>query len=159
MPGSAPLPARRSSTTTGDGPERSTEELVDAPVSDPDVTEQQTIQAVLVSLPETQRSALVLRDQLGLSYEDVAAALRKSLPATKVIIHRAACGLPACLRTGAMKQVEHHLARDLLEGYVENSLEAETRSQLEAHLATCEECRNILDSERSAGCAARRYGT
>jgi RNA polymerase sigma-70 factor (ECF subfamily) len=67
----------------------STEELVDAPVSDPDVTEQQTIQAVLVSLPETQRSALVLRDQLGLSYEDVAAALRKSLPATKVIIHRA----------------------------------------------------------------------
>jgi hypothetical protein len=40
--------------------------------------------------------------------------------------------------------VEHHLARDLLEGYVENTLETETRSQLEAHLATCEECRGIL---------------
>ena len=57
--------------------------------SDPDVSEQQTIQAVLASLPETQRSALVLRDQLGLSYEDVAGALHKSLPATKVTIHRA----------------------------------------------------------------------
>ncbi len=40
--------------------------------------------------------------------------------------------------------MEHHLARDLLEGYVENSLEPETRSQLEAHLAACEECRGIL---------------
>ena len=68
---------------------RSTEELGDTSISDPDVGEQQTIQAVLASLPETQRSALVLRDQLGLSYEEVAAALNKSLPATKVIIHRA----------------------------------------------------------------------
>jgi len=42
--------------------------------------------------------------------------------------------------------VEHHLARDLLEGYVENSLEPETRSQLEAHLATCEACRSIMDA-------------
>lgn len=68
---------------------RSTEELVETPISDPDVSERQTIQAVLASLPETQRSALVLRDQLGLSYEDVAGALHKSLPATKVTIHRA----------------------------------------------------------------------
>ena len=68
---------------------RSTEELIETPVSDPDVSEQQTIQAVLASLPETQRSALVLRDQLGLSYEEVAAALHKSLAATKVTIHRA----------------------------------------------------------------------
>jgi hypothetical protein len=41
--------------------------------------------------------------------------------------------------------VEHHLARDLLEGYVEKSLEPETSALLEAHLATCEECRNILE--------------
>ena len=42
--------------------------------------------------------------------------------------------------------MEHHLARDLLEGYVDDSLEPETRSQLEAHLATCEECRSILEA-------------
>lgn len=45
-----------------------------------------------------------------------------------------------------MNKVEHHLARDLLEGYAENSLEPETRSQLEAHLATCEACRSILEA-------------
>ena len=45
--------------------------------------------------------------------------------------------------------MEHHLARDLLEGYVENSLEPETRSQLEAHLATCEECRSILEANEA----------
>jgi len=68
---------------------RSTDELVEASFSDPDVSEQQTIQAILASLPETQRSALILRDQLGLPYEEIAGALKKSLPATKVIIHRA----------------------------------------------------------------------
>jgi RNA polymerase sigma-70 factor (ECF subfamily) len=68
---------------------RSTDELVEASFSDPDVSEQQTIQAILASLPETQRSALILRDQLGLPYEEIAGALDKSLPATKVIIHRA----------------------------------------------------------------------
>lgn len=42
--------------------------------------------------------------------------------------------------------MEHHLARDLLEGYVDNSLEVETRSQLESHLETCTECRAILEA-------------
>ena len=45
--------------------------------------------------------------------------------------------------------MEHHLARDLLEGYVENSLEAETRSQLEAHLKTCAACRDILEASEA----------
>ena len=45
--------------------------------------------------------------------------------------------------------MEHHLARDLLEGYVEDSLEPETRSQLEAHLATCQECRDILEASEA----------
>ncbi len=68
---------------------RPTEEIGDAPVSDPDVAEQQAIQASLAALPLAQRSALLLRDQLGLSYEEVAQAIGKSLPATKVTIHRA----------------------------------------------------------------------
>ena len=68
---------------------RSTEPIVEVPTSDPDVAERQTIETVLASLPETQQSALLLRDQLGLSYEEVAHAIGKSLGATKVIIHRA----------------------------------------------------------------------
>jgi len=73
---------RRSRRPTGGEP-------MDAAVYDPDIVQQITIRAVLANLPETQRSALVLRDQLGLSYEEVAGVLGKSLGATKVIIHRA----------------------------------------------------------------------
>ncbi|GBD84585.1 RNA polymerase sigma factor YlaC [bacterium BMS3Abin02] len=64
-------------------------ELTDVAVFDPDIAQQITVRAVLANLPETQRSALVLRDQLGLSYEEVAGVLGKSLGATKLIIHRA----------------------------------------------------------------------
>ncbi|NOY54937.1 MAG: hypothetical protein GXP34_03025 [Actinobacteria bacterium] len=41
--------------------------------------------------------------------------------------------------------MEHHIARDLLEGYVEDSLEPGTRAELEEHLAGCDECRSIPD--------------
>jgi RNA polymerase sigma factor (sigma-70 family) len=58
-------------------------------VHDPDVAAVHTVRQVLASLPESQRSALILRDQLDLPYEEVAAALGKSLGATKVLIHRA----------------------------------------------------------------------
>lgn len=64
-------------------------EPTDVAAFDPDIAQQITVRTVLANLPETQRSALVLRDQLGLSYEEVAGVLGKSLGATKVIIHRA----------------------------------------------------------------------
>jgi RNA polymerase sigma factor (sigma-70 family) len=72
---------RRREHPTGDPPEVATH--------DPDVSAVQTVRAVLATLPEAQRSALILRDELDLTYEEVAAALGKSLGATKVLIHRA----------------------------------------------------------------------
>jgi RNA polymerase sigma factor (sigma-70 family) len=57
--------------------------------ADPDVAAIETVRAVLAALPEAQRSALILRDELDLTYEEVAATLGKSLGATKVLIHRA----------------------------------------------------------------------
>lgn len=56
---------------------------------DSDMTEVLAIRDALDSLPEIYRSALVLRDQIGFSYEEVSSILGKSLPATKVLIHRA----------------------------------------------------------------------
>jgi hypothetical protein len=41
--------------------------------------------------------------------------------------------------------MEHHIARDLLEGYVEDDLEPSTRAELDEHLAECNECRDILE--------------
>jgi RNA polymerase sigma factor (sigma-70 family) len=69
--------------------EYATSEPPDAAVHDPDVAAIHTVRQVLASLPESQRSALILRDQLDLPYEEVAVALDKSLGATKVLIHRA----------------------------------------------------------------------
>ncbi len=42
--------------------------------------------------------------------------------------------------------MEHHIARDLLESYVDETLEPETRSLLEEHLETCTDCREILQA-------------
>lgn len=63
-------------------------EMVEVPMIDPDVVEGETIRSILAGLPETQRTALVLRDQLGFPYDEVSRVLGKSLGATKVIIHR-----------------------------------------------------------------------
>jgi RNA polymerase sigma factor (sigma-70 family) len=69
--------------------EHTSAEPPDIPVRDPDVAAVLTVRAVLATLPESQRSALILRDQLDLTYEEVAETLGKSLGATKVLIHRA----------------------------------------------------------------------
>jgi RNA polymerase sigma factor (sigma-70 family) len=69
--------------------EYATEHPPESAVSDPDVVTVHTVQQVLASLPESQRSALILRDQLDLPYDEVAVALGRSLGATKVLIHRA----------------------------------------------------------------------
>jgi RNA polymerase sigma factor (sigma-70 family) len=66
-----------------------TAEQPELAVTDPDVAAVHTVQQVLASLTEGQRSALILRDQLDLPYEEVAFALGRSLGATKVLIHRA----------------------------------------------------------------------
>lgn len=41
--------------------------------------------------------------------------------------------------------MEHHIARDLLEGYVDGTLEPETREAVEEHLAGCSECRALIE--------------
>ncbi len=65
------------------------EELPDEGRSDPDVTERMLIDRTLWSLPERQRTALLLVDDAGLSYREAAAALDTTLGALKVLLHRA----------------------------------------------------------------------
>jgi RNA polymerase sigma-70 factor (ECF subfamily) len=62
---------------------------------DPDVTEIDAVRSVLATLSEAQRSALLLRDLIGLPYEEVAETLGKTVGATKVLIHRARAGFRA----------------------------------------------------------------
>ncbi|MCC5949402.1 MAG: RNA polymerase sigma factor [Nitriliruptoraceae bacterium] len=80
-------------TTFLDAVRRRTEtpvsELPDEGTRDPDVVERLTVQRVLARLSEPHRTVLVLRDELGLPYADIADAIGRSLGATKVLIHRA----------------------------------------------------------------------
>jgi RNA polymerase sigma-70 factor, ECF subfamily len=73
---------------------------VDEARSDPDVAEVDAVRRVLATLPEAQRSALLLRDLIGLPYAEVAEALGKSVGATKVLIHRARAGFRARYEEG-----------------------------------------------------------
>ena len=58
-------------------------------VTDTDVTQLMMIERSLSKLPERQRTALLLADQAGLSYAEVAETIGCSPAAVKVLIHRA----------------------------------------------------------------------
>jgi RNA polymerase sigma-70 factor (ECF subfamily) len=64
-------------------------EIEENSVVDTDVTEVMLIERCLSKLPERQRTALLLADQAGLSYGEVAQAIGCSPAAVKVLIHRA----------------------------------------------------------------------
>lgn len=53
------------------------------------VETQKKVQGVLQLLPENYRSILLLRDHLGLSYEDIAETIGKSVSTVKVTLFRA----------------------------------------------------------------------
>ncbi|HSJ27738.1 MAG TPA: sigma-70 family RNA polymerase sigma factor [Acidimicrobiia bacterium] len=57
--------------------------------SGPDIEERQMIDAVLHGLPDRQRMALLLVDQAGMSYADMAAVVGVSPDAAKGLLHRA----------------------------------------------------------------------
>ncbi len=64
-------------------------EMAESPVTDPDLAEADAIARALSTLPDRQRLALVLCDQAGLSYAEVAEAVGCTPAAVKVLIHRA----------------------------------------------------------------------
>ena len=64
-------------------------EIEEKGVVDSDVAELMLIERSLSKLPERQRTALLLADQAGLSYAEVAEAIGCTDAAVKVLIHRA----------------------------------------------------------------------
>ena len=58
------------------------------------------LERAIARLPREQREAVVLRDRLGLSYEEVAETLGVSVPAVKSRLFRARESLKAALRSG-----------------------------------------------------------
>lgn len=65
------------------------DKLEEKGVAETDVTQLMLIERSLSKLPERQRTALLLADQAGLSYAEVAETIGCSQAAVKVLIHRA----------------------------------------------------------------------
>jgi RNA polymerase sigma-70 factor (ECF subfamily) len=59
---------------------------------------QAAVESAIAELPETQRMALVLRRYQDLSYEEIAAVLKQSVPAVKSLLFRARTELRERLR-------------------------------------------------------------
>lgn len=78
------------------GPERRTHAQIDL----------QLVLAALQTLPEIDRSAVLLRAEDRMSYEEVAATLGISAGAARVKVHRARLKLAEALRTGHTAAVE-----------------------------------------------------
>lgn len=57
--------------------------------SDRDVTEVEIIKMTLATLPDRQRTALLLADEAGLTYAEIAPVVNATPAAVKVLIHRA----------------------------------------------------------------------
>jgi RNA polymerase sigma factor (sigma-70 family) len=62
--------------------------------------ELQAVQLALLTLPEIDRAAVLLRAEEGMSYDEVAAALGISPVAARVKVHRPRLTLAEALRTG-----------------------------------------------------------
>lgn len=73
------------------------DELADRPQSDP--VEQDAIERALSSLPERQRTVLLLSDRVGLTGSELAAALGATEGAVRVLLHRARLGFRAAYQS------------------------------------------------------------
>ena len=77
--------------------ERIADDRPDPEVRATDQSRLQTVLAALGTLPEVDRAAVLMRANGGLPYEEIAAALRISVTAAKVKVHRARLRLAEAL--------------------------------------------------------------
>ena len=73
--------------------------------------ELKVVLAALQTLPEIDRSAVLLRAEEGMSYEEVAAVLGISAGAARVKVHRARLKLAEALRAGGPPVIETEIER------------------------------------------------
>ena len=101
-------------------------------------------------LPEQQRSALLMRELQGMSYEELAVSLDVTVAAVKSLLVRARSGLvdSAAARDTACTSVRHDLALSCDRGVRSSGL-------ARRHLRDCSACREYRDDLRGV---QRRFG-
>jgi len=123
------------------------EEAAEAAVEDhEDEYSAEDIRRALGYLAFNQRSALVMRELEGRSYEQIAAIMGLNLSAVETLIFRARRALREQLE-GTLTCAE---AEFLLSKQADGALSRPERGQLRAHLRECEECATAARSQRAS---------
>ncbi len=109
--------------------------------------------ADLHALPETQRSALLLREMEGLSYVELAATLDLSMPAVKSVLVRARTSLAESSEARGTSCAE---IRTEIDGALDAGERPDARSR--RHMRSCDGCRDYHTALRAAPGARAQAG-
>jgi RNA polymerase sigma factor (sigma-70 family) len=118
----------------------------DDPEADAELHERlATLHADLLSLPERQRSALVLREMSGLSHVEIAAVLGTSPPVAKQTIYEAR---QALADAASGRALDHVVVRRAIAAGDQRVLRGR---RIRAHLRSCAACREFATRARDRG--------
>ena len=120
------------------------EELAEAYV-DEDSVSAEDIRRALGHLAFNQRSALVMRELEGRSYQEISEILGLSVSAVETLIFRARRALREQLEEG----ITCHEAELAISRQLDGRLQRQERGALRAHLRECEECARFARSQRA----------
>ena len=121
------------------------EELAEAAVVEDDAVSATDIRRALGHLAFNQRSALVMRELEGRSYQEIAQILDLSVSAVETLIFRARRALREQLEDG----ITCHEAEFAISRQLDGRLPRNERGALRAHLRECEECAGFARSQRA----------
>ena len=123
----------------------------------------EVLQAAILSLPETHREVIVLKDVEGLTAEEVARVLHEEVAAVKSRLHRARSGLRQAVATllgpeGGWAQGTEPCPElaDELSSYAAGDIDQATCTQIEAHLAGCPRCAGACETLQRTVSLCRR---
>jgi RNA polymerase sigma factor (sigma-70 family) len=123
-------------------------------VVDDDAISAEDIRRALGHLAFNQRSALVMRELEGRSYQEIAEILDVSVSAVETLIFRARRALREQLEEGiTCREAELAISRQL-----DNRLSRKDKGALRAHLRECDECARFARSQRAQRGALKSLG-
>jgi RNA polymerase sigma factor (sigma-70 family) len=123
-------------------------------VVDEDAISAEDIRRALGHLAFNQRSALVMRELEGRSYQEIAEILEVSVSAVETLIFRARRALREQLEEG----ITCHEAELAISRQLDNRLSRTDKGALRAHLRECDECARFARSQRAQRGALKSLG-
>jgi len=121
------------------------ESLAEAMERDEDVVSAEDLRRALGHLPFNQRSALVMRELEGRSYQEISEILGLSVSAVETLIFRAR----RSLREQLEESITCHDAELAISRQLDGRLARRDKGALRAHLRECDDCARFARSQRA----------